>query len=86
MQLKDLIFIAVIVCVFAAALIRYFVRSRKRCEKCGGKYKLEKLEDPMGVNVSNKISFSLYKGPRKYKETWKCESCGHKSKFSYWGG
>lgn len=60
-------------------------KEKKQCPKCSGNLKLLQVEDSMGVNINKKISFSIYQGPRKYKETWKCENCSNKVKFTYWG-
>jgi len=37
--------------------------------------KLESVEDPTGTNLSKKITISLWTGPVKMKETYKCGSC-----------
>ena len=55
----------------------------QRCEKCGARFRLEKERDSMGWNVSKKVTFSLWNGPRFITETWACESCDHKQTVKY---
>lgn len=71
--------------IIVYVLIRAYKIRDTRCPKFGDRMVLHSAEDPMGLNVTKKITFSLYKGPRKYKEAWICEGCNHKIEKQYWG-
>ncbi len=49
----------------------------QKCKRCGGRLRLDATRDPMGANLSKRITISLFKGPRRYSHTWKCKVCGH---------
>ena len=85
MEANKLIYLAIISCIIIYALVRAYRMRNIRCPKCGERMVLHSVEDPMGVNFSKKINFSLYKGPRKYKEAWVCEACNHQIEKQYWG-
>lgn len=57
------------------------VKSFPKCAKCGGELKLESIRDPVGFNISKRLTLSFYKGPRKYKEELMCPACGNKQEL-----
>ncbi|BFM10950.1 hypothetical protein R50072_11030 [Simiduia litorea] len=85
MEENKILFLAIIGCIIIYALVRAYKISDIRCPKCGERMELHSLEDPMGANISKKVTFSFYQGPRKYKEAWVCESCNHQVQKQYWG-
>lgn len=53
--------------------------SRPKCEKCKVYLKLLRAEDPLGINITNKIQINFVRGiPRKEKCYYLCPSCGQK--------
>ena len=56
----------------------------QKCEKCGGKFKMDSHKVSMGHNISKNVSFSYWRGPRMYTEIWKCQSCDHEQTIKYW--
>jgi hypothetical protein len=38
----------------------------------------------MGINLSKRMTVSIWKGPRKNIEVWKCETCDHQETKRYW--
>ncbi|MFT7404293.1 hypothetical protein [Zhongshania sp.] len=85
MDENKILFLAIIGSIIVYALVLAYKIRNIRCPKCGERMVLHSLQDPMGVNVSKKVTFSLYQGPRKYKEAWICESCSHQIQKQYWG-
>lgn len=85
MEGNKILFIAIIACIIIFALARAYKMRNIRCPKCGGHMVLHSLLDPMGGNISKKVTFSFYQGPRKYKEEWACEACNHQVQKRYWG-
>lgn len=49
----------------------------QKCKRCGGRLRLDATRDPMGTNLSKRITISIFKGPRRYTHAWKCKVCGH---------
>ena len=86
MEFDKTLYIFIVIAIIAYVLIRAYKIRDIRCPNCGDQMKLNKLEDPMGLNVTKKLTFSFYRGPRKYKEIWQCISCGNKIEKKYWGG
>ncbi|NRA15573.1 MAG: hypothetical protein HRU04_08760 [Oceanospirillaceae bacterium] len=86
MELGKTLFILIVLVAIAVPLFRLIKARNSTCTKCGGKLILDELTDPTGININKKLTISLYQGPRKYKEEWKCEVCGEKTITSYWGG
>ena len=76
----NIFFILLALIFFSLAIIRYYFR---KCKKCGGKIRLEKHKDSMGHNLTKNITISIWEGPRRYKETFKCKNCGHEDTESY---
>jgi DNA-directed RNA polymerase subunit RPC12/RpoP len=69
-------------------IIAIIVRARKvsqKCSKCGGVFELEAIEEPLGINITKKITFSMYTGPQKITEDLRCKNCGNIQKIKYWG-
>ena len=60
---------------------RHYLR---RCAKCGGKIRLVECKDSMGHNITKKVTISLWHGPRKNTDTWKCQRCGDTEVHKYW--
>ena len=56
----------------------------QKCVKCGGRFKMDGHKDSMGMNLSKNVTISIWSGPRKYTETWKCSECGHSETKSGW--
>jgi hypothetical protein len=77
-----LMFIVFCLFIFFRRLLTHL---RKKCKKCGGKQNLHEIKDPLGINISNKVTLSFYVGPRKRIETWVCVDCGFKEKIKYLG-
>jgi hypothetical protein len=82
-EISSWVFVLIVFAVLVG--IEVIRRLNKKYPKCGGKLKMEKFKDAMGFNISNKVTFSFYRGPRKYTETWRCVSCGESVNESYWG-
>lgn len=57
----------------------------RRCKVCNERMKLERIEDPMGLNFGKYFSLTFYKGPRRYIETYKCGNCGSEQTVKDWG-
>jgi hypothetical protein len=49
----------------------------QKCRKCGGRLRLDGTRDPLGVNLTRKITVSIFSTRRRYTHTWKCRTCGH---------
>jgi hypothetical protein len=56
----------------------------KKCKECGGRFKLDSHKDSMGHTVSKNITISFWKGPRRYTEVWKCQSCDYQEVKKHW--
>jgi DNA-directed RNA polymerase subunit RPC12/RpoP len=84
MDPSALLFIVLVGLVFIFA-IWWRVKTFPKCSKCGGNLELDAIRDPMGLNLSKKITLSFYLGPRKWTEELQCPKCGHKQPYSYWG-
>ena len=56
----------------------------QKCKKCGGKFRKISYKDSMGINLSKRVTISIWKGPRKNIEVWKCETCDHQETKRYW--
>lgn len=85
MNESEVIFLAAAGCIILYALVRAYRFRALRCPECGGRLALKSVKDPMGISISKKVSFSIYQGPRKYKEIWSCEECNHQVEKQYWG-
>jgi len=85
MEIDKVVYILIIGAIIIYVIIKAYKLRITRCPDCGGKMVLSKLEDPMGFNVSKKVTVSFFNGPRKYKEIWVCETCKHKIEKQYWG-
>jgi len=55
-------------------LRRHFFR---KCPMCSGRLRLDSVKDPLGMNITKTAIFTIFKGPRRCTETWKCQACGH---------
>ena len=58
--------------------------NRPKCEKCKGKYKLDRISTPLGINLTKKFILNFYVGPKKYNQKWVCENCGNIKKTNHW--
>lgn len=56
----------------------------RKCIKCGGKLKFDSQKDSMGMNISKKITFSVWDGAREMTYVWKCEKCGMEITETNW--
>ena len=72
--------------VIVLPLLNLFRKNKinTKCEKCNSGYNLRKLEDSTGVNISPKILFSIYIGPKLIVEKWTCPKCGSEKEVKYW--
>ena len=73
--------IAGIVLGLGYAIWRHYFR---RCPRCDGRLRMSDYRDSMGWNLTKTITLSLWKGPRKNTEIWKCKDCGHEESESTW--
>lgn len=85
MHQSEYIFLAIITCFVVFAIVRAYRMRDIRCPECGERMALERVIDPMGGNLTTRVTFSFYSGPRKYKESWRCEACNHVIEKKYWG-
>jgi hypothetical protein len=46
---------------------------------------LDEIRDPLGVNLSKKVTISIFKSPRRCTQTWKCRACGQVEVREVWG-
>lgn len=66
------------VVLYSAFLVYRYYRYIPKCKKCNKKMKIKRIEDPLSMNVTNKIriSFIQTKGiPIKEKTTYLCKTC-----------
>lgn len=80
----ELFFLGLVAVVVAIGMWRR-IKRLPRCRNCGGDLELDSIKDPTGFNLSKKVTFSFYVGPRKWTEEMKCKACGHAQPHSYWG-
>lgn len=70
------IFISILIINFAI-FIWHILYVKKKCPKCGGILKLDRIDNKYGINITNKLLLTF----RKYsdfKSTYICEKCGEK--------
>lgn len=77
-------FPTLIICNSCLGLAYYFIWDKSPKCACGGKLECIEMKDPVGINITRKVTFSLYIGPRKYSYTWKCKECGAESNEKSW--
>ena len=84
MQIVDLPLYAIAILVFVGLIFTLWSYFGRTCALCGGRLRLEQQSDSLGFNLSKRITFSLWKGPRRYSETWKCKKCGNETTHRFW--
>jgi len=66
--------LALAACVGLAAFV--WQSCFQRCRRCGGRLRLDEIRDPWGVNLSKKVTISIFQTPRRCTQTWNCRACG----------
>jgi hypothetical protein len=56
----------------------------QKCNVCGGKFRQDSYKDSMGHNISKSVTVSIWNGPRRNTEVWKCQSCDYQETKKYW--
>lgn len=75
MEESEIIFYGIIVLFVILGIV--ILLNQPKCEKCGGKYKLDKIRTPLGINLTKRLVLNFYVGPKKYNVKWVCEKCGN---------
>ena len=76
--------IVAVLSFIAVAVYHIWYTYFRKCTKCGGKIRLDEVKDSMGHNITKTITITFWKGPRKYTETFKCQSCGATETHKSW--
>lgn len=75
MNLENPYVVAALVC--AGVVFVVWQLFFQKCRKCCGRLRLVGTRDPLGVNLTRNITFSIFTSRRRYTQTWKCRTCGH---------